>query len=420
MVLEPGLAGICYIIRKCLRRPVTSTARCASFFCTPSASPKLSERDPARVIVVDTREETTTRLDLSDLCFVDDLVSLFIFWRKSQLSSFVEMVSQVPESETLRVNESKLGVLVSEPGVRSINAEIARGAYQSTFKRETIRATAVVKYLGCQLESQGNTHTEAQMQISKAPKAQARYSRGLWAPPSIGLSTNIKLWHTLALLFAAESHAWQPRDVETLENWQNRALRHIARAPVHVSRERAREDDPSFMDARVAALLLRIDLQHDIPSREQQWSVPAMNICMFLSYTTKANLCESEQQPRQTLTCEQWCGQSALAKRKQPDISKPGLECRDLSESRHGRAPNLKRHSVKLHCPCEHIMSQRTPPSSISRDQQTQVQARSQVASASAPTGGSAPAATSSQLWQEKKVFEEAQGGSKRHRQCNL
>ena len=40
-----------------------------------------------------------SKLDLSDLCFADDLVSLLIFWRKSQLSRFAEMVSQVLELE---------------------------------------------------------------------------------------------------------------------------------------------------------------------------------------------------------------------------------------------------------------------------------------------------------------------------------
>ena len=39
-----------------------------------------------------------------------------------------------------------------------------------------------VKYFGCQ-ESQGSTRAEAQMRVTKAIKAQARYSRGLWAPP---------------------------------------------------------------------------------------------------------------------------------------------------------------------------------------------------------------------------------------------
>ena len=145
-----------------------------------------------------------SRFDLSDLCFVDDLVSLLIFWRKSQLSGFAEMVSQVLESGRLRVNKSKLEVLIGDagPGARRINAELAGGAYQFTLRGE-----------------------------------------GHQGPSSI-FSWTVRLWLTLVrsiLPFAAEAHAWLPRDVETLDKWQNRALRHIARSAVHVSRERTQD-----------------------------------------------------------------------------------------------------------------------------------------------------------------------------------
>ena len=62
-------------------------------------------------------------------------------------------------------------------------------------------------------------------EYSRPPRTRPRYSRGLWAPRSIGLSTKIRLWQTLVrtiLLYAAEAHAWQPRDVETVEKWENR------------------------------------------------------------------------------------------------------------------------------------------------------------------------------------------------------
>ena len=62
------------------------------------------------------------------------------------------------------------------------------------------------------------------------------YSCGLWAPRSSGSSTKIRLWQApvrSVLLYAAEAHAWPPRDVET--------PRHIARSGVQVSRERTQD-----------------------------------------------------------------------------------------------------------------------------------------------------------------------------------
>ena len=140
------------------------------------------------------------------------------------------------------MNKRKLEALVEAagPGARRIDAEIARGAYQFTFRGETIRATTVVEYLGCQVETQGSTGAEAQLRV--AIKAQARCSRGLWAPRSSGLSSNIRLWQALVrsvLLYAAETHAWQTeRRVETVHKWQNRAIRHVSRERTQDLRKR--------------------------------------------------------------------------------------------------------------------------------------------------------------------------------------
>ena len=86
-----------------------------------------------------------------------------------------------------------------------------------TFRCETIRATTVVKCLGCQLEPQGNKHAEAQKRVFKASKPQARYSRLLWAPRSIGLS---RLCQTLVRTFCCTQQKLMHgnrEDLETLE-----------------------------------------------------------------------------------------------------------------------------------------------------------------------------------------------------------
>ena len=143
-------------------------------YCTLSVSPKLKERDlntKGSLQWTRVQKQPVNRLDLSDLCFVDDLGQpLDFFLRKSQLSRLAEMVSQVLESGSLRVNKSKLEVLAGAAGrsARRINAEIARRA------TTVPGATTVVKYLGCQLESQGCRGTNTTVQ--RAPNAQARYS----------------------------------------------------------------------------------------------------------------------------------------------------------------------------------------------------------------------------------------------------
>ena len=106
-----------------------------------------------RVVAVDTRAETTTRLDLSHLCFVDNLLSLLIFWRKSQLSRFAEMVSQVLESGSFKAEH--------------ISSRSEGGG------EGTIRATTFVKFLGCQLESRKHAcrGTNANIQGLQGPSS---------------------------------------------------------------------------------------------------------------------------------------------------------------------------------------------------------------------------------------------------------
>ena len=91
----------------------TGWASCVSFILLYAHSITQAQRKRPQhqsVIAVDSRAETTTRLDLSDHCFVDDLVSLLFLVAKSQLARFAEMVSQVRETGRLRVNKSILAV----------------------------------------------------------------------------------------------------------------------------------------------------------------------------------------------------------------------------------------------------------------------------------------------------------------------
>ena len=105
VVLEASHAGTCCIIRTSLGRPVTKVhvtmgvpqgsvegPLCVillyALSITQAQKKYLSIRESLRWVP---RGNTVSRLDLSDLCFVDDLVSPLIFWRKSQLSRFAEM-----------------------------------------------------------------------------------------------------------------------------------------------------------------------------------------------------------------------------------------------------------------------------------------------------------------------------------------
>ena len=189
-MLEAGHAGTCYIIRCSLGRlvakvHVTMEVRQGSVegpLCFTSsvrsqhhASPEKNPQQQ-RVTAEVPRGNTVSRLDLSDLCFVDDLESLLIFWRKSQLSRFAEMVSRVLESRRLRVNKSKLEVLswTCRTGCAPHQMQkLPVEHYRFAFRGETFRATTVFWYIGCQVDPRKHAPrgTDAGYQSQQGPNS---------------------------------------------------------------------------------------------------------------------------------------------------------------------------------------------------------------------------------------------------------
>ena len=192
---------------------------CHSSVCPQHhASPEKKGPQHQRVIVVVPLGNTVNRLDLSDLCLVDDLVSLLIFCKKRQFSRFAEMVSQVLESGRLRVNKRKLEVLIGAagPGARRINAEIVRGAYLFTFRVKNSSRHS------CQV-----------------PRMSGKYASRGADEGSIGLSTKLRLWLTLArsILPHAAGHR------ETWKRWISGKTVHYdtLQDPLFMCLERARK-----------------------------------------------------------------------------------------------------------------------------------------------------------------------------------
>ena len=233
VVLEAGHAGTCYIIRNSLRRLVTKVH-------VTMGVRQGSVEGPLCFIL---------RTGNTVSCFVDDMVTLLILWRKSQLSRFAEMVSQVIDSGRLRVNKSKLEVLVgaARPGARRINAEIARGAYQFTFRGETNRATTVLKY--------ARRGTNDGHQGHQGPSTIFSWT--------VGSSFHRNEHQNQAVADAGSEHfavcsrcsCEHPRDVETLEKLQHRALIHIARSPCFICLESARKTSESGLEYTVVSTL---------------------------------------------------------------------------------------------------------------------------------------------------------------------
>ena len=149
----------------------------------------------------------------------------------------------------------------------------------------------------------------------------------------------------------------------------------------------AEEKDSTVKAARAAACSMGVDLLRDTAARDQKWwkwllAVPVTTIPTLLSCTTKADLCEPNQQLREVFTCEQcgarvrgergpethlqqWCGQTArdvqAASRLEAKTGTQGSErfkkwpclyCNEEFSTRSTALPMSAHHVAINHHPC--------------------------------------------------------------------
>ena len=96
------------------------------------------------------------------------------------------------------------------------------------------------KYLGSILHVGANNKDELRNRVTQANTVHGRLTPRVWRSSSIPLPLKIRLWQTLVLtkgLYAVEIRVLGRADLLYLERWQIKKLRHLARGPVHITRE---------------------------------------------------------------------------------------------------------------------------------------------------------------------------------------
>ena len=213
------------------------------------------------------------------------------------------------------------------------------------------------------------------MRVTKAIKAQARCSRGLWAPRSIGLATKIRLGQALVrsvLRYAAEAHAWQPRDVETLEEDPCSCVSRVDAGPglEHTQWcQRCKFGSYSGQRSGCEKKPLQAYWESIFHVRNPQETRSGENGCLRYLRRISASCCrmlqemtsgqsnnrvrssrvrnveqESEVKEASKYISSSGVGK-ALAKRRQRHVQKPRQGCRDLSETRNSRARIAQKNS---------------------------------------------------------------------------
>ena len=178
---------------------------------------------------------------------MDDPVSFFEFRVLDTLRRFIECVTTVFTQHSFQVNVGKLEVcaVVAGPGTQAPVAQLKRGQLRIHPRGAQGRPHELVlkesaKYLGSILHVGVNNKEELRNRVTKANTVHGGLTPGVWRSYSIPLSLKIRLWQTLVQtkgLYAVETRVLGRADVLYLERWQIKKLRHLARSPVHITRE---------------------------------------------------------------------------------------------------------------------------------------------------------------------------------------
>ena len=156
------------------------------------------------------------------------------------LQRFIECVTAVFTQHSFEVNVGKLEVcaVVAGPGTQARATQLKRVQLRIHPRDVQGRPHELVlkesaKYLGSILHVGANNKDEANT-------VHGRLTPRVWRSSSIPLPLKIRLWQTLVLtkgLYVVEIRVLGRADLLYLERWQIKKLRHLARSPVHITRE---------------------------------------------------------------------------------------------------------------------------------------------------------------------------------------
>ena len=182
-------------------------------------------------------------LEVGDIAFVDDLISMIEFEEKEELEEWIQAVAEVFQMLDMQANLDKLELLVhaSGAGSKHTNAQVRRGKFVLHLRDGTkVRAQRHARYLGVHIVADGKHSVEIGKRLQKAEWAHRLLSQRIWKNAGWGLSLVTRVWTVLVrsiLLYGLEVHALCRRDLHRLEKFQNKCLRHIGKSPVHLTRE---------------------------------------------------------------------------------------------------------------------------------------------------------------------------------------
>ena len=193
-------------------------------------------------------EEEEEWLDVSEVAFVDDMLSFLVYDTEEEVEVWATRVIECFETFEMKANVSKLEIMVVAwgKGSKPISREVARGRLKFNVRGITIKATTSVKYLGTKIDVKASSQKEVNAKVQAASQAFTRLSRNIWKSGTLSERSKVKAFRTLVLpllLFGTECLLLAKQQENKLERWQTKQLWKIVRSRSDYGKRRPASDE---------------------------------------------------------------------------------------------------------------------------------------------------------------------------------
>ena len=196
----------------------------------------------------DESEEEEEWLDISEVAFVDDMLSFLAYDTEEEVEIWATKVIECFEIFEMRANESKLEIMVVAwgKGSKPISRRVARGRLNFNVRGITIKATSSAKYLGTKIDVKASFQKEVNARVQAASQAFTRLSRNRWKSGTLSERSKVKTFRTLVLpllLYGTEWLLLTKQQENKLERWQTKQLWKIVRSRSDYGKRRPASDE---------------------------------------------------------------------------------------------------------------------------------------------------------------------------------
>ena len=186
-------------------------------------------RSGTREGVWDCKESGQAAMDVSEVAFVDDMLSFLVYDADDEEELWATRVIECFEIFEMKANVSKLEILVAVLCRRSkpITRQVARGRLMFCFRGITIKATKAAKHLGAKIDVGASAQKEENAGVQTASQSFTIASRNRWKSRTLRERYKTRAFRTLVLplfMYGTACLLLTQQQVAKLERWQTKQL----------------------------------------------------------------------------------------------------------------------------------------------------------------------------------------------------